>query len=680
MTGSDMIASLTANASVWEIGKQAALHDQYDVVFLSLVWPAQAAKGSTTEDYYTEYLKSLLPFLKTEGRVLLVAENRYGIQNWCGKREVYTGIPFEGFADCQTKKTCRAFHRKELIDILEAAGLSAYRFYYPMPDYDNIVRVYTDTIQPRLSEAAILGYRYTKKDKASLLFRDTDVLKDIISNGAFPFFANFFVVEAARKQEHLLDESEKIISQFNRELERAVDNGQKGKAHMLEQGEEAKDMALQAQNRYLLAAKGYVDFVQKDYDQPLINQVMRIQLDLLKKLKQVCDAHGLRLFAIYGTLLGAARHGGVIPGDDDIDVALLREDYEKLLTLEAEFEDPYFLQTPWNDDCFFGGYLKLRNRNTTSIHPQNRWVECCEGIGIDIFPLDRGYKNRAKEKWKEKRICFYQRLLYAKAYGHSACFMDMPLLIWKSYKYLGKLFTRQQMADRLNMIMGRGDAGGKVPFGIFAHYTRGRGITALPQAAFEDAILLEYEDMCIDAPEGYEKILEKRYGKEYMRLPYGVEGKRRHGFYSADVSYQNYKRRFSGLLHLEPGNKGIVLFADDTVIEMYFKEYGGKYPPSCIVALEDGCLPEEVRGIQVIPFSSYQPEDKNTICPIVCSIYVRKMEHKMRLAGYREYYFFLGNRDWMLLENPMYALLELKRQKGEEINSVKDIVRQEGKY
>ena len=43
MTGSDMIASLTANASVWEIGKQAALHDQYDVVFLSLVWPAQAA-------------------------------------------------------------------------------------------------------------------------------------------------------------------------------------------------------------------------------------------------------------------------------------------------------------------------------------------------------------------------------------------------------------------------------------------------------------------------------------------------------------------------------------------------------------------------------------------------------------------------------------------------------------
>lgn len=111
---------------------------------------------------------------------------------------------------------------------------------------------------------------------------------------------------------------------------------------------------------------------------------------------------------ICGTLLGAVRYGGRIPGDDDIDVALLREDYNKLLEYSDEFFGEYFLQTPWNDNCFYGGYLKLRNTNTTAIHPQNWWVDCCEGIGIDIFPLDSGYKNNILENGKKREYFYYK--------------------------------------------------------------------------------------------------------------------------------------------------------------------------------------------------------------------------------------------------------------------------------
>ena len=89
-----------------------------------------------------------------------------------------------------------------------------------------------------------------------------------------------------------------------------------------------------------------------DADKEVIKRVVEVELDLLKKLQKVCEKHNLKLYMVYGTLLGAVRHGGVIPGDDDIDVALLREDYDKLLQLIEEFDGQYFLQTIDTDDAF----------------------------------------------------------------------------------------------------------------------------------------------------------------------------------------------------------------------------------------------------------------------------------------------------------------------------------------
>ena len=90
-----------------------------------------------------------------------------------------------------------------------------------------------------------------------------------------------------------------------------------------------------------------------DQDTELIQKVKEVQIDLLKNLVAVCDKHSLRLYPMYGTLLGVVRDGGMISGDDDIDVALPREDYDKLMKLTDEFSGKYFLQTPFNDDCFY---------------------------------------------------------------------------------------------------------------------------------------------------------------------------------------------------------------------------------------------------------------------------------------------------------------------------------------
>lgn len=617
--------------------------EKYDYIILDGVLERVGA-GIPDNTVYTDYIRALLSYLKPQGKVLIVMENRYGIRNWGGRKETYTHIPLEGIAGYPEGTDARTFHKKQIQDILNYAGLTQCRFYYPLPDHYMVRAVYSDERLPGVDALGL--FTESGESENSLLFDEMNVLKDVVENGMFAFFANSFFVEASRTDEHSNIKSVEVLG------------WEEYDAHPLET-ERRKRQA--ARNRSLLAQKGNIVLGEADKDKTLIERVHKVQLELLGELLRVCEENGLKLYLIYGSLLGAVRHGGVIPWDDDIDVALSRADYNKLLNLEDNFSEPYFLQTPWNDNCFFGGYLKLRNKNTTSVHPQNWWVTCCEGIGIDIFPLDTGYKNFIFEKKKELTICFYQRLLYAKTYGYFSSFMDMHLLLWKAYKYLGKIFTRKQLADRLDHVMAAGDNDDSAPFGIFAHYTKGKKYRKLSRKAFENCVKLRYEDMLLWAPAGYHQLLLKQYGDLYMNFPVKEAGKRRHGFYAVNVPYLDYKKRFSGLFRPLPDGKDIVLFGDNTMLDAYFKRYGKKYMPKHIVITDSKSFSEKIHGIFPKQFDQFRPPDRDRLYPVICSLYVRKVERMMREAGYRDYYIFISNRDWLLLEDPAYALQEIER-------------------
>ena len=75
-------------------------------------------------------------------------------------------------------------------------------------------------------------------------------------------------------------------------------------------------------------------------------KLFAVMLDLLYTFDNVCKKHDLKYFFVYGSLIGAVRHNGFIPWDDDLDVAMPREDYEKFIKLSDEFNEPYFLQIP----------------------------------------------------------------------------------------------------------------------------------------------------------------------------------------------------------------------------------------------------------------------------------------------------------------------------------------------
>lgn len=125
-----------------------------------------------------------------------------------------------------------------------------------------------------------------------------------------------------------------------------------------------------------------------------------IGVDLLLKFDCVCRKHNLNYFLSFGSLLGAIRHNGFIPWDDDVDVCMPRQDYELLSSLRCEFSDPYFLQYPGLDKGYYFSYAKLRNSNTSAIALPFCFEEFNQGIGLDIFPIDNCELMHAESNWE----------------------------------------------------------------------------------------------------------------------------------------------------------------------------------------------------------------------------------------------------------------------------------------
>ena len=121
-----------------------------------------------------------------------------------------------------------------------------------------------------------------------------------------------------------------------------------------------------------------------------IEQVWNVELEILDVIHEVCITHNLRYTLAYGTLIGAVRHGGFIPWDDDIDLIMPRDDYEKLLTIwdKATSED-YILQNIRITPGYTHSFSKIRKNNTTFLQDMSEAKAAYhKGIFVDIFPAD----------------------------------------------------------------------------------------------------------------------------------------------------------------------------------------------------------------------------------------------------------------------------------------------------
>ena len=121
----------------------------------------------------------------------------------------------------------------------------------------------------------------------------------------------------------------------------------------------------------------------------LTRQLQLTELEILIELDRVCKEENLTYFLEGGTLLGALRHGGFIPWDDDIDVLMPREDYNRLIDVFREGKlKGYHLQCIETDPGYWNFFAKLRKNGTTFITKEERYVKSHQGVFIDIFPME----------------------------------------------------------------------------------------------------------------------------------------------------------------------------------------------------------------------------------------------------------------------------------------------------
>jgi len=163
-------------------------------------------------------------------------------------------------------------------------------------------------------------------------------------------------------------------------------------------------------------------------DDKSLKEAQNIMFEILKEFDRICKKHNLVYWLDFGTLLGAYRHKGFIPWDDDLDVGMPREDYDKFLEIsKKELNSNYFLQTKESDKNYLNFFAKIRDRNSTFIDAweKDKDIKYHQGVYIDIFPSMRVTKSTLESR-------YFRSLVYLSKLTHNrkirVDFLTKPLI------------------------------------------------------------------------------------------------------------------------------------------------------------------------------------------------------------------------------------------------------------
>ena len=246
-----------------------------------------------------------------------------------------------------------------------------------------------------------------------------------------------------------------------------------------------------------------------------------VELSLLKELDRVCRKHKIRYTVFCGTLLGAVRHKGYIPWDDDADIAMLREDYEKFKKVAHEINsDIGFFQDHSTDPAYLWGYGKLRRTGTYHMRTGQEHIKCKNGVYIDIFPLDDIPQSLAGQLFQNIDGYICRKILWSKVGKRTekglkkAWFSLISHIPTDSvYKHL-KRWERKSSAKQCNRVRCLTFP----PFGTLYVKNPIRKRYGMPKKWFVRLKNYKFEDTVLIGTRDYDGILTYTYG-DYMTPP-----------------------------------------------------------------------------------------------------------------------------------------------------------------
>lgn len=255
-----------------------------------------------------------------------------------------------------------------------------------------------------------------------------------------------------------------------------------------------------------------------------ISELHRIELNTLKKFVNICEKHHIKYFLIGGSLLGAIRHNGFIPWDDDVDIGMRRDEYDRFSSIAPALlqNEHYFIQTADTDPNFAFSYMKMIDTDTY-IEERNNVNDARKGIFVDIFPFDKVPRQ------PEIRRAVYSRFRY----------FDTRILLRLGYNIIKTPFRKDPETNDLNHYMSVAKLKekrenimrlyNKEPFHHYKNYASQYAYDkeVLNQAEISELITHPFEDIQVKIPEAYDRILTRMYD-DYMTLPPERDQKEKH--------------------------------------------------------------------------------------------------------------------------------------------------------
>lgn len=251
-----------------------------------------------------------------------------------------------------------------------------------------------------------------------------------------------------------------------------------------------------------------------NYTEDLIRKMQLVELEMLKEVDRICRENSILYELDGGTLLGAVRNGGFIPWDDDIDIRMLRQDYDRFCDIcQKEFSDKYFLQTYKTDSGYRWGYARVLKTGTTFHRADHEMITSKNGIFIDIFPCDN-----MPEKGMAKMV-FNARSFLARKIGYSIVGKKYEKNIFKKLGYQILSLIPMEIAakefDKLAQKYAAKET--KLVRTTGWHWKQeSEGYLRTWLTEYQE---IQFEDMVAFAPKDTDGFLRYMYGDDYMTPP-----------------------------------------------------------------------------------------------------------------------------------------------------------------
>ncbi len=254
----------------------------------------------------------------------------------------------------------------------------------------------------------------------------------------------------------------------------------------------------------------------------MVKRYWAAQLKVLSEIDRICRKHDIRWFADYGTLIGAVRHGGFVPWDDDMDISMLRSDYERFFeAARTELPEGYKILTAKDEPEYAETIGRIVNSHAINYGTEHlsAFYGCPYTVGIDIYPLDNVYDDESKEAERAVRANKVSQAIKLVDAGEAKSFECRRLLkdieqendftLYKSNNLPDRL--RWQLMKLLEQIYSECKDDNSKNVAIMVFYT-GNGDHLFARKLYESRVELEFENTRLWVPGRYEEVLSIEYG------------------------------------------------------------------------------------------------------------------------------------------------------------------------